>query len=81
VTGLVAFGVEAHLIRLVAHPVSFASTAARILQLSLSGSARGTQLTVLFAASLPELIFRTTTVGLAEVMPADVAWFGLSVIV
>jgi len=65
----------------VAHRVSFASTAARIYQLSLSGSARGTQLTGVFAKSFPELVFRTTTVGLAEVMPADVAWFGISVLV
>jgi hypothetical protein len=76
-TGLVAFAVEAHLIRLVAHPVSFSSTAALIYQFSLSGSARGAQLTGFFTVSFPELIFRTTTVGLAEVVPADVAWFGL----
>jgi len=81
VTRLVAFCVEAHLIRHVTHPVSLASTAPRIMQLCLSGSALATQLTVLFAASFPELIFRTTTVAHAEVVPADLAWLGLFVFV
>jgi hypothetical protein len=65
----------------VAHRVSFASTAARIDQFFLSGSARGAQLTGVFTVPCPELIFWTTAVALPEVMSADVARFGISVIV
>jgi hypothetical protein len=80
VSRLVAFCVEANLILLVTYRVIGVGTAPQIKQCFLSGFALATQLTGLYASSIPELPFRTITVGLPEVMSADLAWFGTSML-